>query len=175
LRSGLLQKPAGLAIGVEMITVRPSFKQELEQFVAFEAEEDTKEYIMPYSHVQHAECYEDDTMCHLSIMEDEKVIGFFLLSLENDTVEFRRVVVTRAARGVGQQAIEKMHSFCAHTLGAHTIWLDVFEYNQRARHIYSKMGYKVVGSQPYGNRRLLIMEKHIRQDAAPDAPGPARP
>ena len=153
----------------QMIRLRPSVREELEQFVSFEAEDDTREFIKPYSLAEHAECYDDDEMCHLSITQDDKVIGFFLLRLEDDAVEFRRVVVTESARGVGQQAIEQMHSFCANELGVCRIWLDVFEHNERGRHIYSKMGYSVVGSQEYDNKWLLVMEKHIQQGAVPDA------
>jgi len=54
-----------------------------------------------------------------------------------------------------------MHKFCTMKLGVVRIWLDVFEHNQRARHVYTQLGYEVFGRKTIDGRVLLLMEKDI--------------
>jgi RimJ/RimL family protein N-acetyltransferase len=121
-----------------MIHLRPSTREELKLFAEFETEEDVRENIKPHSLSEHISKFEDECIRYVTILRNDEPVGFFLLCLEDDAVEFRRVVVTHSARGIGQRAIELMHSFCADELDIRRIWLDVFEYNKRRRYIHSK-------------------------------------
>ena len=161
------------ALDAQMILLRPSTREELELFVEFEAEEDTCKFINQNSLAEHSRWFDDDRIRYLTILKDDKAVGFFILCLEDGAVEFRRVVVAASSRGIGQDAIRSMHSFCVHELGVSRIWLDVYEHNERGRHIYSKLGYKVTGSAEHDGKRLLVMEKRIQQYNAADAIGAA--
>ncbi|MBC8285268.1 MAG: GNAT family N-acetyltransferase [Nitrospinae bacterium] len=154
-----------------MITLRPSQKEELPQFVAFESEDDTNEFIKAYSLVKHKECFDDKKTHYLSIIEIDRLIGFFLLHIEKNSVEFRRVVITKSARGFGQEAIQMMHSYCLGVFGRNKIWLDVFEHNKRGQHVYSKLGYNIIGNKEYEGKNLLIMEKHIQPNTTAEVTG----
>ena len=146
-----------------MITLRPTNESELIRFVEFENEQDTIEYIIPYSIDKHKECFAETNTVYLSIYSDETLVGFFILLHEGESVEFRRVVITKAARGIGQQAILKMHKYCADRLGASRIWLDVFKHNKRGRHVYSKLGYDVIDCRDHEKGKLIIMQRGIQQ------------
>ena len=146
-----------------MITLRPSVSQELDLFASFEAEDDVCDFITPYSRSEHAACFDDEAMLYLSIVQEDRVVGFFILRFEGDAVEFRRVVVTTSARGIGRKAIRVMHDFCAMELGVTRVWLDVFEHNERARHVYTSLGYRVFDRRELDGKQLLLMEKHIQQ------------
>ena len=142
--------------------VEESQFDQIEMFIEFEQEEDTKEFINPYSFSKHHECLNTPGIIYLSIIVGEQVIGFFILALQGKRVEFRRVVITNSFRGVGQKAIEAMEAYCAECLQFDTIWLDVFAHNHRARHIYGKLGYVVVEVTEHEGKKLYIMEKSFK-------------
>jgi len=145
--------------------LRPSIAEELERFVEFEREDDTAGFIIPYSLSAHEACFRQAGIRYLSITEDGILVGFFILSVEDSAVEFRRIVITRSARGIGQQAIRQMHAYCARELGARRLWLDVFVHNGRARHVYAKLGYEIVSRKWHEGKELVIMEKRILADS----------
>lgn len=88
-------------------------------------------------------------------------VGFLILCIEGSAVEFRRIVITRSARGIGQQVIRQMHKYCVSALGVRRVWLDVFAHNKRGRHVYAKLGYKVVSRRSHEGKELIIMERSI--------------
>jgi GNAT superfamily N-acetyltransferase len=146
-----------------MIKIRPTVESELIRFAEFENERDTIEYIIPYSIDKHKECFAGNNTVYLSIYSDGTLVGFFILLNEGESVEFRRVVITKTARGIGQQAILKMHEYCIDRFGVSKIWLDVFKHNKRARHVYSKLGYKVSGCRDHEKGKLIIMQRGIQE------------
>lgn len=136
---------------------------DLPAIAAMEQEDDTKPFIVPYTIQQHLGALNDSAVIYLKIVRDQQTVGFFILALDPDeqSVEFRRVVVASVKRGVGQQAIEQMEHFCRVTLGRHRIWLDVFAHNQRGRHIYEKLGYTQFAEASHFGDQLLLYEKAL--------------
>jgi SAM-dependent methyltransferase len=146
-------------------------------FATMEAAADTSEYIMGYSLDEHARRLIDPDLLYLRILDEGTLAGFFLLALDADdtSVEFRRIVVTVRGRGIGQAAIARMERFCQAELGRSRIWLDVFEDNHRARHIYEKLGYERFGETKHGDRRLLLYWKSLLAvDVQPRVPKQGR-
>jgi len=122
---------------------------------------DAKEFIIPYSYEEHRKKIGDPNFVYLKILNSDVPVGFFILVLDPDgtSVEFRRIVVSAKGRGTGQSAINGMELFCQTVLGRSRIWLDVFDFNRRARHIYEKLGYKRFGQAAHDGKRLLLYEK----------------
>jgi len=103
-----------------------------------------------------------DELVYLSILHNNKLAGFIILCQEGDeTVEFRRIVISSKNRGIGQQTILAMEQYCSQELGCSAIWLDVFESNERGRHIYAKLGYREFKSGAHQGKPLLFMKKQI--------------
>jgi len=125
---------------------------------------DTQEYILGYSLEEHEQAYATPGHVYLSIYKEQALVGFFILALEteHESVEFRRIVVQPGARGIGQAAIKLMEHHCRNTLGCHRIWLDVFEHNLRAKHIYEKLGYRRFDTQTHDAGVLAFYEKLFR-------------
>ena len=48
---------------------------------------------------------------------------------------------------------------CRSEFGRLRVWLDVFETNLRARHVYEQCGYQRFGESEHEGRRLLLYEK----------------
>jgi RimJ/RimL family protein N-acetyltransferase len=52
-----------------------------------------------------------------------------------------RVVVSEPGKGLGCMVLEAVLSKAFDELAAHRLWLDVFEHNARARHVYRSVGF----------------------------------
>ena len=144
---------------LEVIYIERAAPSDVDQIVAMEQAPDTTEFIIPYSASVHAENMSDPNLVYLRIMEKGQFAGFIILALDPDgkSVEFRRIVVSAKGRGVGQTAISEMEKFCKSELRRERVWLDVFEYNRRGRHIYEKLGYRQYGSIAHESGKLLLL------------------
>lgn len=144
-----------------IIEVEPASCSDLPAFLEMERAADTEEFIRAYSLSDHKSAFSAPDTVYLKITEGHKPIGFFILVADKArcSIEFRRVVVRVAARGVGQLAIQLMEQYCRDTFAFDRIWLDVFERNSRAVHIYEKLGYKRFGTKGVGCGRLALYQK----------------
>jgi diamine N-acetyltransferase len=145
-----------------MIELRPTRADELALLVQLENAPGTREFIMPNSLDVHRTNLACDDFVYLSIVECSAIVGVIILHLdaERHSVEFRRIVVHDKNRGIGQQAVRAMEAWCR-GLGRPRIWLDVFEANHRARHLYEKLGYRHFGQSVFEGRVLLLYEHEI--------------
>lgn len=156
-----------------MITVTQAIPGDAALFAAFEQATDTREFIIPYPENDHDQRMNAPDLRYLRILDAGSLAGFFILGLDPDgqSVEFRRIVVSRKGGGIGQLAITAMEEFCRTQLGRFRIWLDVFADNARGRHIYEKLGYERYGEAAYENRLLLLYQKNIPcRDETPSEP-----
>ena len=145
------------------ITLEKASEADIPIFHRLEREAGTEAFVAAYDIEEHVRCLNEDSTRYLRIVSSDKLAGFFLLNLDVDqlSVEFRRVVVARNERGIGQRAITLMEQYCEQTLERKRIWLDVYETNSRARHIYEKLGYQVFGRTTHNARNLLYYEKEL--------------
>ncbi|MEM7030790.1 MAG: GNAT family N-acetyltransferase [Chloroflexota bacterium] len=144
-----------------MVSIREATIVELSAFVKMEQAEDTAEYITAYDLETHQIKFQDPDIVYLSILHEAQLAGFIILVLEADamSVEFRRIVVSKRGSGVGQAAIKAMEAYCRNQLKRQRVWLDVFDFNQRGRHIYEKQGYTYFKREDYKGQLLLFYEK----------------
>jgi RimJ/RimL family protein N-acetyltransferase len=60
-------------------------------------------------------------------------------------IELKRIVVAVPERGLGRQVIKELLRIAFRELGAHRLYLDVFDHNARARHVYESLGFRYEG------------------------------
>ena len=146
-----------------MFKLRKAISSELNSFAEMDGSERVAEFVIGNSLAEHQAAFHASELVYLSIIESGELVGYILLAKENNAlrVEFRRIVIAQPGKGLGQQAISLMENYCAEKFGTKTIWLDVFEHNPRAVHIYSKLGYTKVGEAIHTKGRLIIMEKNL--------------
>lgn len=146
-----------------MVVLRQSLREELRVFSEIELDDDTSPFVIPYSIDEHRDMFSKPESRYLSIHSQNRFAGFILLLLEPDnmSVEFRRIVVVEKGRGIGQSAINQVDAYCKNKLHRSRIWLDVFENNDRARHVYEKCGYKQFKVGEYHGRTLCFYEKAL--------------
>ena len=146
-----------------MVEVARAFAEDVLAIAAMEQEPGTKEFILPSSLEEHSEKMTDPDIVYLRITHEDALVGFFILALDSDesSVEFRRIVVTTKGKGFGQGAVTQMEHYCRTELRRSRVWLDVYEHNTRARHIYQKLGYRTFGHTAHEETHLLLYEKQL--------------
>lgn len=144
-----------------MITIRKALPAEILSFANMEATQGTAEFIIPYALGKHYAELSKPEVQYFAILADESLVGFMILVLDPDgvSVEFRRIVVATKGKGIGQAVIPAIEGYCKEQLARHRIWLDVFEFNQRGRHIYEKLGYERFGQGKHRDQVLVLYEK----------------
>ncbi|MUG95955.1 GNAT family N-acetyltransferase [Scytonema sp. UIC 10036] len=74
--------------------------------------------------------------------------GYVILSglkSPNRSIELTRIVITQPGLGYGKSILRILIKMIFEEYKAHRFWLDVFEHNQRARHVYQTCGFKEEG------------------------------
>jgi catechol 2,3-dioxygenase-like lactoylglutathione lyase family enzyme len=132
-------------------------------FAAFEQDRDVRPFVDAYDEGRHRATMAMPDATYLRILDSEGCAGFIILVLDPDgeSVEFRRIVVTRRGRGIGQDAIGRMEHYVVEALQRSRVWLDVFEDNERARRLYEQLGYVPFGESSGGGRRRLLYAKRL--------------
>jgi diamine N-acetyltransferase len=64
---------------------------------------------------------------------------------DSRSIELKRIVVAVPERGLGRLILKELQRIAFHELGAHRLFLDVYEDNARARHLYESLGFRYEG------------------------------
>lgn len=144
--------------------LREARRAELDDFVEMERQADTAGFILPAALAEHQAAFDRDEIVYLSIIVDRALAGFILLAVDDDatSIELRRIVVRDKNRGIGQQAIRQLDDWCRGLPQIRRIWLDVFEFNARGRHVYEKLGYRHFDTGQLDGKALCYYEKVLR-------------
>jgi len=104
-----------------------------------------------------------DSAYHYLIPEDTGGVrlGYAIL-LDNPgaRIEWRRIVVATRGKGTGKAFMADVLRHFRH-LGKTTVWLDVYENNARARHVYEGLGFREThreASAEHPGTTLVFME-----------------
>jgi len=152
-----------------LITLRESKYEELATIVEMEKQSHAMEYIHGASLEEHESNFANRNIIYLTIVKaDVGLAGFLVLVLgeERGDVEFRRILIDENHKGIGQAAIQQMEMYCKTALGAKRIWLDVYDDNEVAVHIYQKLGYRQFKMERHGERNLHFYEKALKKNDA---------
>jgi RimJ/RimL family protein N-acetyltransferase len=83
-----------------------------------------------------------------SARPEERRCGFAILrglASPHRNIELKRFVIAAPEQGVGSAVLPLVLRYVFEDMGAHRLWLDVFEDNARARHVYRKAGFQEDG------------------------------
>lgn len=162
------------------MVLREISQKELGVIAAWELDPGNAPFIVPWDEARHREALRDPDLRYFILDEDGRAVGFVLLAgitSENNSVEFRRIVVVEKGRGFGRTAVELVQVYCFENLGAHRLWLDVVETNRRARTLYESAGFRTEGIlrdalKQKGTFHSLVVMSMLSSEYACD--GPAR-
>jgi len=84
------------------------------------------------------------------------------LGEDSRSIELKRIVVGVPERGLGRRILAEVIQICFRELHAHRLFLDVFEDNARARHLYESLGFKYEGiMRQAGHREGRWFDLHL--------------
>ncbi len=132
------------------IRLRKTTKNDLAFVIDAEKNKENSPYIAQWKLNEHENALKDPDILHLIIelsLNNEKV-GFIILAglkNKNKSLELMRIVITEKNSGYGSEAIEEIKKYAFKELKFHRIWLDVKEFNTRAKNVYIKCGFKIEG------------------------------
>jgi len=121
--------------------------KDLDYVLALEHSEENRLFVIPWSREQHRQALADPDVAHL-IAHTSTRVGYVILAglLDpNQSIELRRIVISKKGRGYGRATVELVKDLAFKTYQAHRFWLDVKAQNQRARSVYEAAGFIVDG------------------------------
>jgi len=144
----------------EAVTLRDIGFEELPAILDMEQGQ-ARDFVIPYTLRRHREEFAKPDVVYKAVCQGKRLVGFVILALDPDgrSVEFRRIVVSETGCGIGRRAVGLVRELCKRELGRRRVWLDVFESNERARHVYEKCGYSRFGAAEHDGRKLLLYER----------------
>jgi diamine N-acetyltransferase len=150
------------------IELRRTTANDLPYVLAAESDDENRRFIAAWPEDKHRAALDDPNIAHLIIAPkpDSQPVGFVMLAGlrgEDRSIEFLRIVVTEKGQGYGRAAVRAIKRYAFDSLSAHRLWLDVKEYNTRARAVYEKEGFRYEGmlrecrQGPNGFESLVVM------------------
>ena len=131
------------------IRLRPTIEADLDFVLGAEQAAENRAFVGAWTREQHRAALESEFLSHLVIENaDGERVGYVILAGladSNESIEFRRIVVTEKNRGYGKEALREIKKLAFEGLKAHRLWLDVKKANARARHIYETEGFQTEG------------------------------
>lgn len=147
-----------------VITLADATEDQLEMFHTMEKDNATLPYIISYSIERHRQEFKRNDTVYKSVYDAQgALVGFVILILDPDgcSVEFARIVIAQKGRSYGSRAVALIDQVCRDELGRRRVWLDVFEFNPRAQHVYESWGYQFFGTRDYQGKILRLYEKEV--------------
>ncbi|MEM7377357.1 MAG: GNAT family N-acetyltransferase [Pseudomonadota bacterium] len=147
-----------------MITLRPLREDELAACEAMERQVHARPFVLQTGLDGHRRQFAESGVTYLAVdRAPHRLCGYLILvrSARSSSIEFRRILVDRDARGVGQPSLALMEAHCRHEGGVERIWLDVFDNNRLGIHLYEKQGYRRFGQERFAGRWLYLYDKAL--------------
>ena len=129
------------------ISLRKTEEKDLDYVLAAEHDPANRMFVIPWSRDEHRQALVKPDLAHL-IVQGERELGYVILAgLQdpNETIEFRRIVITEKGKGFGKRAVQLVKELAFERYRANRLWLDVKEGNQRAQSLYASQGFVVEG------------------------------
>jgi len=129
--------------------LRLAAPDDIPAILAIERTPMAREFVGQWSEERHhAALVGGDARYYISETEWGEVQAYAILRGIQETsraIELKRIVVAVPERGLGRRIIEELMRIAFRELGAHRLFLDVYEDNARARHIYESLGFQYEG------------------------------
>jgi diamine N-acetyltransferase len=151
-----------------IIKLRKTKTTDLPFVISTEGDKENSIFVSLWTLEQHQDALQNPDLAHLIIekVNENKPLGYIILagiSDEAGNIEFRRIVTVEKGIGIGKASLELIKTMAFEQLNAHRLWLDVKEFNHRARHVYKNAGFTEEGilreclKTDTGRKSLVLM------------------
>lgn len=112
-----------------------------------EIEKSNSNFVGQYTFEEHKKVMLDNNGLHISVFDkrDNSLIGYIILlglNNPNNSIEFRRIAISRKGLGYGKDAIKLVKSICFNKYKVHRLFLSVFSDNEVALKLYDSLGFQ---------------------------------
>lgn len=129
--------------------VRLAVRADLPAILAIERSPPARQFVGQWNEERHRKTLAgSDARYFVSEAERGEVQAYAILRGVEETsrsIELKRLVVAVPERGLGRQILKELMRIVFRELGAHRFYLDVFDDNARARHLYESLGFQYEG------------------------------
>ena len=129
--------------------LRAALLSDLPRIVALERIPVARPFVGQWAEERHlATLASGDARYFVSDAESEELQAYVILRglmEDSGSIELKRIVVATPGRGLGRTILEELIRIAFEELMAHRLFLDVYEDNHRARHLYESLGFKYEG------------------------------
>ncbi len=128
---------------------RNAISDDLPQIYALERLPEFRTFVGNWPMEQHLKTFADPGTAYIVAEEAQQKIAAFAilrgLQSEHRAIEIKRVVVGLPNQGLGRKLLSAIADRAFGEYAAHRLYLDVFETNDRARHVYETFGFRKEG------------------------------
>ncbi len=129
--------------------LRPAVPTDVSRIVALERMPVALEFVGQWSEERHgATLSGGDARYFVAETETGELAAYAILRGLAETsgaIELKRIVVAVPERGLGRRVLEELIRIAFEDFKAHRLFLDVYEDNARARHLYESLGFVYEG------------------------------
>lgn len=134
----------GMKFETQRFIVREAGEDDLEYVMRLERAEGNRDFVFQNTYEEHKSNI-DSTENMLFIVQDRESSeksASILCSYKRpyDSFELRRIVIETKCKGTGSELITALIKYAFEVMKANRFWLDVFTDNDRAVHLYKKLG-----------------------------------
>jgi diamine N-acetyltransferase len=128
---------------------RNAISNDIPQICALERLPEFRTFVGNWPMEQHLKMFVDPGTAYIVAEEAQQQIAAFAilqgLQSEHRAIEVKRVVVGVPNQGLGRKLLSTIADRAFGEYSAHRLFLDVFETNDRARHVYETFGFRKEG------------------------------
>ena len=125
--------------------LRPAVVDDIPLIVAMEKAAEARNFVGQWPEERHRQTLSNsDARYFVSGGEQGELQAFAILrGIEeaSRSIELKRVVVATPGKGLGRRILKQLIRIVFEEFGAHRMFLDVYEDNVRARHLYQSLGF----------------------------------
>lgn len=129
--------------------LRPAVPDDISRIVALERAPLAQAFVGQWSEERHhATLSGGDARYFVAETETGELAAYAILRGLAETsgvIELKRIVVAVPERGLGRKVLDELIRITFEELKAHRLFLDVYEDNGRARHLYESLGFVYEG------------------------------
>jgi diamine N-acetyltransferase len=129
--------------------LRPAVPTDISRIVALERTPVSQAFVGQWSEERHyATLSGGDARYFVAETETGELAAYAILRGLAETsgaIELKRIVVAVPERGLGRRVLEELIRIAFEDFKAHRLFLDVYEDNARARHLYENLGFVYEG------------------------------
>lgn len=130
------------------LILRPTIENDLDFVLEIERDAALERFVTSETVERHKYYLTESDVRHLIIEARGKAVGYGILAGLNDAdenIELRRIVIAEKGKGYGRKVLQLIKVMAFEELKAHRLWLDVKDFNSRARHLYESENFTVEG------------------------------